>query len=87
LANLARTTSQPASIIIIEHGDGTRPFSSDNEALRREVEGGLMREGNGKEEPDAARVIDHKSDRSRSGAATACSPVHRVLVVGRRPRQ
>jgi hypothetical protein len=29
-------------LIIIAHGDGTRPRSSGREALRREAEGGLM---------------------------------------------
>ena len=43
-------------LIIIAHGDGTRPWLSGSEALRCEAEGGLMRKGAGEEEADAAGV-------------------------------
>ena len=45
-------------LIIIAHGDGTRPSLSGSETLRREAIGGLMGKGAGEEESDAAGVAD-----------------------------
>ena len=45
-------------LIIIAHGDGTLPELSAGEALRRETEGGLMREGAGEEEANVASVAN-----------------------------
>ena len=44
--------------MIIAHGDGTRRSLSGSETLRREAVGGLMREGAGEEEADAAGVAN-----------------------------
>lgn len=54
---IGRTTPNPR-LIIIAHGDGTRPLLSGSETLRREAEGGLMREGAGEKEADAARIAN-----------------------------
>jgi hypothetical protein len=45
-------------LIIIAHGDGTRPWLSGGETLRREAEGGLMREGAGEKKAYTARVAN-----------------------------
>jgi hypothetical protein len=50
------TDCPPPPLIIIAHGAGTRQSLSEGEALRREAEGGLMREGTGEEEANAAGV-------------------------------
>jgi len=56
-------------LIIIAHGDGTRPWLSGGEALRREAEGGLMWEGAGEEEADAAGVAhDDGADLEQTAA-------------------
>lgn len=56
-------------LIIIAHGDGTLRSLSEREALRGKEEGGLMREGTGEEEADAARVAhDDGADLEQTAA-------------------
>src|SRR5487761_2292443 len=64
-----RTDYPQPPLIIIAHGDGTRRSLSEREALRREEEGGLMREGAGEEEADATGIAhDDGADLEQTAA-------------------